>query len=838
MNSIASLTIEEKASLGSGASFWESKAVGEVSGFSLADGPHGVRKQAAGASDSLGISASAPATCFPPAAALAQAWNPELSERVGAALGDEAQAAGVGVLLGPGINIKRDPRCGRNFEYLSEDPLVSGILGAAWVRGLQSRGVGASVKHFAANNAETDRMRASSDVDARTLREIYLRAFQRVVAEASPWTVMCSYNRINGVFASQNHWLLTEVLRDEWGFDGVVVSDWGAVTDRPAAVAAGLDLEMPATGGRTDAQVVAAVGAGELALADVDRAAERVAQLSSRIEHGRRADATVDVDAHHRFAREAAAQSIVLLKNEDGILPLQPGESVAAIGEFARRPRYQGGGSSHVTPTRLDVPLDEIRSLAGGTVTYAAGFTTDGSGDAAALRAEAVDIARGAGTAVVFLGLGESQESEGFDRDDIELPADQLALFEAVVAVQPRTVVVLSHGGVLRLEPVAELAPAILDGALLGQAGGGAIADVLFGLVNPSARLTETVPVRLEDVPAFVNFPGEQGHVQYGERIFVGYRWYDQRDLAVTFPFGHGLSYTHFAYSSPVVVAHSGGVTVTVDVTNTGDRAGREVVQVYAGLPGSSISRARRGLVGFEGVQLAPGETRSVGVEIRRADLAYWDVRVDRWIVEGGDYEISVGASSRDLRGTVSVAVDGDPVWLPLSFESTMGEVFADPIAGPVVSAAMAEMTEGADLESMGAAMGFDVQRVIASMPIRATVGQMGDEEQVRQFQQLLDLANAQHGETSTEPADDEDATAGTRGKGKPLTARSSVRAWLKHPVGGKLLRDLLAQGGVDERLLTAVKLLPLQQLVSLSGGQLPQSIVDDMVAKVGAARA
>jgi beta-glucosidase len=399
--------------------------------------------------------------------------------------------------------------------------------------------------------------------------------------------------------------------------------------------------------------------------------------------------------------------------------------------------------------------------------------------------------------------------------------------------VQPRTVVVLSHGGALRLAPVVAHAAAILDGALLGQAGGGAIADVLFGAVNPSARLTETLPLQLSDVPAYLNFPGEHGHVRYGEGVFVGYRWYDARHLDVCFPFGHGLSYTRFEYSPPQVTVDGPGVLVTFDVTNVGSRRGREVAQVYVSLPGSTIGRAPRVLVGFGDAELDPGESAPISVSVPRSELAYWDVRVDRWIVETGEYTFAVGASSRDLRGAATVAIDGDPVRLPLSFDSTMGEVFADPVAGPVVSQAIADLSAGRDLDAMGAALGADIQKMIASMPVRATIGMMGDPEQAAQFQELLDLANAEHesGEPPEPEADDEPGPAG----GKPLTGRSSIRAWLKHPVGGPLLRDLLAQGGADEKSLAPVKLLPLEQLVKLSKGQMPQSVVDDLVAQANA---
>ncbi|MET8100593.1 glycoside hydrolase family 3 C-terminal domain-containing protein [Streptomyces sp. NPDC005236] len=715
----ASLSTAQQAAVGSGADFWSTKQVGDVPSLVLTDGPHGVRRQV-GATDHLGLAGSEPATCFPPAVGLGQSWDTDLAAKVGTALGLESRALGVDVLLGPGINIKRDPRCGRNFEYYSEDPHLSGTLAASWVRGLQETGVGASLKHFAANNTEHDRMRSSSDIAPRPLREIYLRAFQHVVQKAQPWTVMCSYNRVNGVYASENHWLLTEVLRDEWGFDGVVVSDWGAVSNRVKAVAAGLDLEMPGAGGVTDAQVVAAVEEGELEAAVVARAAARMLALAAKAEAGRAARvAAFDAEAHHDLARQVAAHCVVLLKNEPvegrAVLPLEEGRSLAVIGEFAQSPRYQGGGSSHVNPTRVDLPLEEIRALAADSeVTYAAGFTTDGSGDAAALRDEAVRAAAAADTAVVLLGLAAHQESEGFDRDHIELPTEQLRLLAAVVRAQPRTVVVLSHGGVLRLADVDHQAAAVLDGALLGQAGGGALADVLFGRVNPSGRLTETVPVRIEDTPAYLDFPGEHGHVAYGEGLFVGYRWYDARSMEVTYPFGHGLSYTSFAYSGLELTAGAQGITASVTVTNTGQRAGREVVQFYVTRPGSAVVRPPQELKGHTVVALAAGTAERVSVLIERQDLAYWDVRADRWIVEGGGYDVRAAASSRDIRATATVEVEGDGLVLPLTLDSTLGEVMAAPGAAEILGALMPMPAAAADSDVLG----VDMARMMASIPV------------------------------------------------------------------------------------------------------------------------
>lgn len=721
---VTELTLEEKASLTSGASFWYTKPVERVGvpAIMVTDGPHGLRKQREGG-DHLGIGDSVPATCFPPAVGLGSSWDVELIHRVGEALGTETSIENVGVLLGPGINIKRSPLCGRNFEYLSEDPIVSGVLGAAIVKGIQSKGVGTSLKHFAANNQENDRMRSSSDIDPRPLREIYLRGFQRVVEDAQPWTVMCSYNRINGVYASEDPWLLTQVLRDEWDFEGLVVSDWGAVNERVPGLAAGMDLEMPSSGGATDAQIVAAVKDGSLDEAVLDVAAGRVLDLVRKTTDGAgAAQGPLDVDAHHALAREAAGSSIVLLKNEGGLLPLAEDAKLAVIGEFAAKPRYQGAGSSLINPTRLDVALDEIRALAAGDVAYAQGFSNAlevAADEAAALREEAVAAASAADVAVVFLGLPARLESEGYDREDIDLPAAQLELLEAVLAVNANTVVVLSNGGVVAL-PFADRVPAILEGWLLGQAGGGATADVLFGAVNPSAKLTETIPLRLEDTPAYLAFPGEFSHVRYGEGLFVGYRWYDARRMDVAFPFGHGLSYTTFAYGDAAAAVNAAGdVEVTVAVTNTGEVSGREVVQAYTSLAGSSVQRAPRELKAFASVALEPGETREVVLTVRRKDLAYWDIRADRWIVEGGEYAIDVAASSRDIRSSVTVTIDGDALRVPLSRSSSMGEVFAHPVAGPIVQAAMAQMMGGMG-EATASVMpeGVDMSKMMDSFPI------------------------------------------------------------------------------------------------------------------------
>ncbi|MGM7669197.1 glycoside hydrolase family 3 C-terminal domain-containing protein [Microbacterium sp. A93] len=744
---IADLTLEEKASLTSGGTFWMTKPVewAGIPAIMLTDGPHGLRKQA-GESDHLGLAESVPATCFPPAVGLGSSWDAELAERVGAALGVESAIENVAVLLGPGANIKRSPLCGRNFEYLSEDPIVSGVVAAGLVRGIQSKGVGASLKHFAANNQENDRMRSSSDVDERPLREIYLRGFQRVVEDAQPWTVMCAYNRINGVYASEDSWLLTQVLRDEWGFEGLVVSDWGAVNERVPSLAAGMDLEMPTSDGATDAQLVAAVKSGLLASSALDVAAGRVLDLVRKAQARPEISAPLDVDAHHALAREAAGRSIVLLKNDGGLLPLQKTSSVAVIGVFAEKPRYQGAGSSMINPTRVDNALDEIRVRAGEERTaYAQGYTVSpkDTADAAQLRAEAVKLAASKDVAVVFLGLPAAAESEGYDREHIDLPDAQLELLDAVIEANQNTIVVLSNGSVVAL-PFADRVPAILEGWLLGQAGGSATADVLYGTVNPSAKLTETIPHRLEDTAAFLNFGGSDGHVRYGEGIFVGYRWFDARALEVAFPFGHGLSYTSFAYGDAVAsVTEDGDVEVHLTVTNIGDRDGREVVQAYTSLSNSSVLRPVRELKAFASVALAAGESREVVLAVRRADLAYWNVRAQRWVVEGGEYVVDVAASSRDIRSSAIVHVDGDAFAVPLTRESSMAEVLAHPIAGPIVQSAMAGMAGMLDGATSIMPEGVDMIRMMESFPI-GRIGMMaGKDFSAEKIDQLLAAANA-----------------------------------------------------------------------------------------------
>ncbi|HEX6660218.1 MAG TPA: glycoside hydrolase family 3 C-terminal domain-containing protein, partial [Ilumatobacter sp.] len=586
---LSELTLAEKAALVSGADLWHTVAIErlDVPAIMCSDGPHGLRAQIEGF-DHGGLLASVPATCFPTASAIASSWDVEVIREVGAAIAREARHWNVSVVLGPGINMKRSPLCGRNFEYFSEDPYLAGELGLALVEGVQSQGVGTSVKHFAANNQEDDRLRVSSDVDERTLREIYLPAFERVVKAGAPWTVMCGYNKVNGVYCSEHHWLLTEVLRDEWGWDGVVVSDWGAVHDRVAALRGGLDWEMPPDLERSPAAVEEAIRSGELEPDVLDTSVRRMLSLIARGAAVQETDDDADLDAHHALSRRAAAASIVLLKNDGNVLPLAAEGSVAVIGEFARTPRFQGAGSSQVNPTQVDVLLDELTTLLGEhRVTYGAGYGIEDTSNDDALLGEAVALAGEADVVVCVLGLPASYESEGYDRTHIDLPANQSRLLTAVIGANANVVVVLVNGSVVRLSDWAESVPAIVECWLGGQAAGGAIAEVLTGVAEPGGRLAETIPAQLGDVPSTINFPGDSQHVRYGEGLFIGYRAHDRLGQEVTFPFGHGLSYTTFELSD-LAVHQSGRVddgdftaTVSVTVANTGNRLGSQVVQVY-----------------------------------------------------------------------------------------------------------------------------------------------------------------------------------------------------------------------------------------------------------------
>jgi len=714
---LGDLELEQKASLLSGHGFWTTTPVDAagIPSIVLADGPHGIRYLPPEA-DHIGLASAGPATCFPPAVAVGSSWDPDVAARVGAALGREARALGVSVVLGPGVNIKRTPLCGRNFEYYSEDPLLSGVLGAAHVRALQSEGPGASVKHFAVNNQETERMRISAEVDERTLREIYLPAFERVVTEAKPATVMCSYNRVNGVYSAQNRWLLTDVLREEWGFTGAVISDWGAVHDRVAALAAGLDLEMPGNNGASDHQIVEAVARGDLDPALVDASARRVAALSLL-----RPSATdnADLDAHHALARELAGECAVLLRNERAVLPLSPTASIAVIGAFATQPRYQGGGSSHITPTRLDTALDALRAqvvAAGGAVVHEPGFTLDGSGDVDALCAAAVEVARTAQVAVVFAGP-DQDDSEGFDRETLDLPAGQVELIRAVAVAAPRTVVVLSNGGVVSMEDWHDEVDAILEGWLLGQAGGAALADILLGVINPSGHLAETIPLSLRDTPSYLTFPGEAGRARYGEGVMVGYRHYETVKRPVRYPFGHGLSFTTFMTDGlEVAVAGDDTALATVTVSNTGFRAGRHVVQVYVATAAGPVRRPARELRAFKKVMLRPGETRRVELALDRRAFAYYDVETGRWIVAPGQYHIQVGHDAAHIAAEAIVTLPGDVLVRQLSLDSALEEWIKHPVVGPMFIRSLRDSLSNEMREQAEDAR--DGLRMVASMPL------------------------------------------------------------------------------------------------------------------------
>lgn len=680
---LETLTIGQQAALTTGASSWETVAVPgiDLPAITVADGPHGLRHQGS-STEHLGTLSADPATCFPPAVTLACSWDPALAERVGAAIGAEAAAAGVSIVLGPGINITRAVRCGRNFEYFSEDPLIAALMGAGWVQGLQAQGIGASLKHFAVNNQETDRLRISVRVDERALHEIYLRAFAHIVRTQQPWTVMCAYNAINGSFAAQNRWLLTQMLREQWGFAGVVMSDWGAVHDRVDSLRAGLDLQMPGPDRTASKEVERAVLAGDLDPRILFKSAGRIEGLVRRSVESLVPTAACDERAHHVLAQEVAESSIVLLEN-DGVLPLaREGGRIAVVGEFAQTPRFQGAGSSQIVPTRVEAALECLRSQAGArTVDFAAGYRLDGATDTELVK-EAAATARDADVVLAFLGLPDDAESEGFDRSDIELPAVQLELLDLLLETGTPVVVVLSNGSVVRVSDWAPRVSALVEGWLLGQAGGAAIARVLFGRCDPGGRLAQTIPLRLPDTPEFLDFPGTEHEVHYSEGIFVGYRWYDSRELRVSYPFGHGLSYTTFEYRDARVTVDKGMLRVELEVLNTGHRDGTEVVQMYVGMPGSQVQRAVRELRGFRKIDVPAGEYERVDIEVPVRELAYFSSAAGNWRLEGGEYVVEVGASSRDIRWSGRVHIDGDAPVFPITLDSSAAQWLDDPTIG------------------------------------------------------------------------------------------------------------------------------------------------------------
>ena len=674
------LTLEEKASLCSGADFWHTKAIDRLNipAAMVSDGPHGIRKQESLANH-MGVAESIKAIGFPTASAMACSFDRDLLHKVGDALGEECVAEDLAVLLGPGINMKRSPICGRNFEYYSEDPVVAGELGAAFVNGVQEHGVGTSLKHFAANNQEWRRMSISAEIDERTLREIYLAAFETVVKKAQPWTIMCSYNRINGVYSCENDWLLNKVLRDEWGFEGLVMTDWGAMDERVPSLKAGLDLEMPDCHGETDKLIVKAVQSGELEESVLDAAVERILTMVDKYLTARKGidpasmvhplpssvERGYDVAAHHALARTTAEQSAVLLKNED-ILPLQKDKKIAFIGEFAKVPRIQGGGSSHINNTSVESALD----AAGDSVSYAQGFHIDEETTDETLLQEAITLAKESDVAVIFAGLPDSFESEGFDRTHLNMPANQNELIARISEVQPNVVVVLHSGSPIAM-PWLDKVAGVLQMYLAGQASGGAAVNLLFGDATPCGKLAETFPLHLEDNPSYLNFPGNREKVCYQEGVFIGYRYYDKKKMDVLFPFGYGLSYTDFTYSNMKVtvngknaadvdvIKETDEIVVSADITNTGNCDGAEIVQLYIKNPVVYEIRPEKELRDFAKVFLKAGETKTVTFTLNARAFSYYETRIHDWYAESGDYEILLASSSRDIRLQDTVSITG-----------------------------------------------------------------------------------------------------------------------------------------------------------------------------------
>lgn len=658
---VSDMTLEEKALLLSGDGWWKTHGIDrlQIPSISMTDGPHGLRKVAGG-----GLGTSVPATCFPTASAIASSWNTDLMRRVGVALAEECQANDVQILLGPGINLKRSPLGGRNFEYLSEDPVLAGKIAAAYIQGVQSQGVGTSLKHYAANNQEFERMITSSNLDERTLHEIYLLAFEIAIKEAKPWSVMAAYNPVNGIYSTENESLLQDILRTRWGFGGFVVSDWGAVHDRVKGVEAGLSLEMPGSGDYNRRKIIESVRSGRLSVKKLDQVLVPLLAVILEARDRIRPASSFDPAEHAVLAREAAGESVVLLKNEDDLLPLKIGQAkaIAVLGAFAKRPRYQGAGSSQVNPTSISTAYDELAKLAGAktVIRYAAGYDEEGV-TSDELIEEVVREAKGSDLAVVFAGLPDSYESEGFDRANLDLPAGHNRLIEAVLAVQPNVAVVLMNGSAVAM-PWAGRVKAILESWLSGQAGGGAIADVLTGRVNPSGKLSETFPVRLEDTPAYPEFPSRNKQANYGEGVFIGYRHYDTRNIAPLFPFGFGLSYTVFAYSniqsSASVIKDTDEVTVELKLKNTGPVAGKEVVQLYVREQHAKIARPDKELKAFAKIALDPEEEKTVSFQLTWRAFAYYDESLHDWTVSPGKFDVLVGGSSRDLPLRVTIEVE------------------------------------------------------------------------------------------------------------------------------------------------------------------------------------
>ncbi|HFK1393455.1 TPA: glycoside hydrolase family 3 C-terminal domain-containing protein [Bacillus mobilis] len=729
---ISQMTLEEKASLCSGLDFWNTKGIERlgIPSIMVTDGPHGLRKQAEGA-DHLGIYNSIPSTCFPSAVGLASTWNKELINQVGVALGEECQAENVGVLLGPGANIKRSPLCGRNFEYFSEDPYLSSQMATNHVKGVQSQGVGTSLKHFAVNNQEHRRMSVDAIVDERTLREIYLASFEDVIKEAQPWTVMSAYNKINGEYASENTYLLNDILKDEWGFEGFVVSDWGAVNERVASLANGLELEMPSSFGIGEKKIIDAVNGGELTIEKLDQSVERLLNIIFKAVDNQLENAVYSKEAHHQLAREVASESMVMLQNEDSILPLKREGTVAVIGEFAKQPRYQGGGSSHINPTKLESILEEIEMVSSEktNILFAQGYDLASDDVDENIINEAKIVAGSADTAVLFVGLPDRYESEGFDRKHLQMPKNHVQLIEAIAEVQNNIVIVLSNGAPIEMPWIGKV-KGILEGYLGGQALGGAIADILFGDANPSGKLAETFPKVLSDNPSYLNFPGEGDIVEYKEGVFVGYRYYDKKKIEPLFPFGFGLSYTNFEYSNISIdkkeIKDTDTVSVRVNVKNTGSIAGKEIVQLYIKDVESSMIRPEKELKGFEKVELQPGEEKTVSFTLNKRSFAYYNVEWKDWHVETGEFEILVGKSSKEIVLHDSIFVQSTTIIRkPVHRNTLLGEIFMDPILAPIAKELMEKALKDSPFSSMaeGDSDASEMMEAMLNyMPLRALV--------------------------------------------------------------------------------------------------------------------
>ena len=719
---VAKLSLEKKAAMCSGLNFWNLEPVEEfdIPPVMVSDGPCGLRKQS-GAADNLGINESIRAISFPTGAVVASSYDRELMKKWGETLAEECHAENLGVVLGPAMNIKRSPLCGRNFEYFSEDPYVSGELASEYIMGVQSKNVGVSVKHFMANNQENRRMTASSNMDERTMREIYLAGFEKAVKKAKPWTMMSCYNRLNGKYVGEDHRILTEILRDEWGFDGYVMSDWGAVNDRVAALKAGLDLEMPASGQYNTDLIIKAVKDGTLDESVIDTACERMLTISLRYLENHY-EAEFDYEGDHNTAQKMAEEGIVLLKNEDKILPLKEGAKIAFIGEFAEKPRFQGGGSSHVNSYKVTSPLEAAEGL---NVTYAKGFIAASDKSDEALLAEAVETAKAADVAVLFVGIPDILESEGYERRDMKLPPNEVEVIEKVAAAQPNTVVIVHCGGCVEMPWLSEV-KGVLYPYLAGEALGKAEINILTGAVNPSGKLTETFPIRLEDNPSYLWYGLGKDNADYNEGIYVGYRYYDKKKMPVLFPFGYGLSYTTFEYSDLKVSADeikdTDGLTVSVKVKNTGDVFGKEVVELYVRNFEGIATRPVREIKGFEKVALNPGEEKEVTFELDKRSFAYWNTEMNDWVAETGVYGIEIGKSSRDIVLSADVKVESTGTLKPVfTINSTIGDIVTVPAGQQLFQQMFAQY--GAGMENGDApgdaGLGSDMLKMVMDMPLR-----------------------------------------------------------------------------------------------------------------------